>query len=136
MPPEDIAFALEHYFPGVTLEPKPVSQYEYYAQRNEIIRLFGYRLWAETDRLPFVELAMQLTRRDVTPTYILIELLAHLETGKIVRPGYTTLQTIISDALTTERHRLALLVGAALDENTRTGLHIQVTWQKTSDRQD
>lgn len=122
VPPEDITFALQHYFPGATLEPKLVSQYEYYAQRNEIIRLFGYRLWAETDRLPFVELAMQLARRDVTPTYLLIELLAHLETEKIVRPGYTSLQTIISDALTTERQRLALLVDAALNENTRTDL--------------
>lgn len=122
VPPEDVAFALQRYFPGMTLVPKPVSQYEYYAQRNEIIGLFGYRLWAETDRPAFVSQATQLARRDVSPTFILTELLAHLETGKIVRPGYTTLQTIISNALTTERRRLEQIIDAALDENAQADL--------------
>lgn len=65
-PPEDVAFALQRYFPGMTLVPGPVSQYEYYAQRNEIINLFGYRLWLKTDRSIFVGRATQLARRDVT----------------------------------------------------------------------
>ena len=122
VPPEDVAFALQRYFPGMTLVPEPVSQYEYYAQRNEIINLFGYRLWSKTDRSIFVDRATQLARRDVTPTFILTELIAHLDRGKIVRPGYTTLQTIISDALTTERRRLEQLVDAALDNSARTDL--------------
>ena len=122
VPPEDVAFALQRYFPGMTLVQRPVSQYEYYAQRNEIIGLFGYRLWSETDRSIFVDKATQLARRDVTPTFILTELIAHLDTGKIVRPGYTTLQTIISDALTTERRRLEQLIDAALDDSARTDL--------------
>jgi hypothetical protein len=66
---------------------KPVSQYEYYAQRNEITRLFGYCLWAETDRQAFVSQATQLAKRVVSPTFILTELLSYLETEKIVRPG-------------------------------------------------
>ena len=99
-----------------------MSQYEYYAQRNEIINLFGYRLWSKTDRSIFVDRATQLARRDVTPTFILTELIAHLDRGKIVRPGYTTLQTIISDALTTERRRLEQLVDASLDNSARTDL--------------
>ena len=122
VPQEDVAFALQRYFQGLVLVTKPVSQYEYYAQRNEIIRLFGYCLWAETNRPAFVSQATQMARRDVAPTFILTELLAHLETGKIVRPGYTTLQTIISEALTTERRRLEQLVDAALDNNAQTDL--------------
>ena len=122
VPPEDVAFALQRYFPGMTLVPRLVSQYEYYAQRNEIISLFGYRLWSKADRSIFVDRATQLARRDVAPTFILTELLAHLDKGKIVRPGYTTLQTIISDALTTERRRLEQLVDAALDDSARTDL--------------
>jgi TnpA family transposase len=122
VPPEDVAFALQRYFPGMTLMPRLVSQYEYYAQRNEIISLFGYRLWSEADRSIFVERATQIARRDVTPTFILTELLSHFDIGKIVRPGYTTLQTIISDALTTERRRLEQLVDAALDDSARIDL--------------
>ena len=38
---------------------------------------------------------------------------------RIVRPGYTTLQTIIRDALSAERQRLEQLVEEALDEAAR-----------------
>jgi hypothetical protein len=122
VPQEDVAFALQRYFPGMTLVSKSVSQPEYYEQRNEIIRLFGYRLCAETDRREFTNRAAQLARRDVTPTFILTELLAHLETEKIVRPGYTTLQKIIIEALATERLRLEQFIDAALDDNAQRDL--------------
>jgi len=50
VPPADIAFLIERYFPGTTLVPQPIRANEHYAQRDQIAGLFGYRLWAETDR--------------------------------------------------------------------------------------
>ena len=44
--------------------------------------------------------------RDISPNFIANELLIFLQTQKIVRPGYTTLQTIVSVALAKERQRL------------------------------
>src|ERR1700758_2768304 len=41
VPPEDIAFIVQRYFPGTTSKLTPLSQYEYYAQRSEIASLFG-----------------------------------------------------------------------------------------------
>jgi hypothetical protein len=38
---------------------------------------------------------------------------------RIVRPGYSTLQTIIRDALNAERERLEQLIEAALTDETR-----------------
>ena len=58
----------------------------------------------------------------MTPTFVLIEVLASLASGKIVRPGYTTLQTIISDALVAERKRLEQLVENGLDDDARVAL--------------
>ncbi len=83
VPPEDIAFVLQRYFPGVTLEPRPVTHYEYYAQCNEIIGLVGFRLWLESDLSLFIDKAAKLARRDVTPMFILTELIAYLNTGKM-----------------------------------------------------
>lgn len=40
----------------------------------------------------------------------------------VERPGYTTLQTVISEALSAERQRLAELLSAALDEDTKVSL--------------
>lgn len=116
VPPEDITFVLTRYFPGNTLTPRPIRAYEYYVQRHAIAQFFGFHLWSEAHQPKLVEKAIQLARRDVTATFILTELIAFLNAEKIVRPGYTTLQTIIGDALTAERRRVEQLVEETLDE--------------------
>lgn len=122
-PPEDILLVLQRYFPGKKLlSKKSVNHHEYYAQRDDIICLFGYRLWSKSDCETYQEKALQLAKRDVTPTFILTELIAHLNTAKIVRPAYTALQRIIGDALTVERLRLEQLVNNGLDNKVRTDL--------------
>lgn len=122
-PAEDLSFILQRYFPDVTLVPKrSVSRYECYSQRDAIIRLFNYRLWSESDCSTYLEQAAQLAKRDVTSTFILSELISNLDTAKIIRPGYTSLQTIIADALAIERQRLEQLINNALDNGTRANL--------------
>jgi hypothetical protein len=54
-------------------------------------------------------------RRDVTPGFIVAELITWLNEHKIVRPGYTTLQELISKTLSTERRRLGARLAADLD---------------------
>lgn len=60
--------------------------------------------------------------RDVAPGFIVAELIAYLNEHKIVRPGYTTLQTLISEALSTERGRLSGLLAELLDEPAKAAL--------------
>lgn len=125
IPAEDVTFLLRRYFPewrGGTEVLRPLRRNEKYAQRDEIAAAFGYRHWSEADRPVFVEIAALLARRDVTPTFVLIEMLTILNAKKIVRPGYTTLQTIISDALKAERQRLEQVVDSSLDAETRVAL--------------
>ena len=122
IPTEDIEFLLKRYFPRDTVALRSLRQDERYRQRAEIAKLFGCRLWSEADRPALVEMAALLARRDVTPTFILMEVLGFLKARKIVRPGYTTLQTIISDVLVAERQRLAHLIEAGVDAETRAAL--------------
>lgn len=61
-------------------------------------------------------------RRDVTPGFIVAELLAWLGEHKIVRPGHTTLQTLISEALSAERRRLGGLLAEVLDKTAKDAL--------------
>ena len=63
--------------------------------------------------------ATKIARRDVTPSFIVTELVAYLNEYKVERSGYTTLQAIISQALVTERERLAQLLSTALDGTTK-----------------
>jgi|SRR5665213_81435 len=115
VPPEDIAFLMQRYFPGRTLVAQRLSDNEYYAPRKEIAALFGYRLWSDGDLPVLLEKATLLARTDVTPAFLLTELMSFLIGRRIVRPGYTTLQIIIRDSLTAERQRLEQRVEAALD---------------------
>lgn len=55
-------------------------------------------------------------------TRLLIELLGFLKEKKIIRPKYTTLQTIVSHALTTERNRLAVILCESLTEQDKSSL--------------
>jgi hypothetical protein len=122
VPTEDITFLLQRYFTGLAPTMQPLPAKEYYAQRKEIAALFGYRLWSDQDVATLVDKATMLARMDVTPAFLLAELMAFLISCRIVRPGYSTLQTIIGDALSAERQRLEQRVEETLDDVGRAAM--------------
>jgi hypothetical protein len=61
-------------------------------------------------------------RRDVTPNFVAAELIVWLNEHKIIRPGYTTLQALVSEVLSAERRRLGALLAQVLDEPAKTSL--------------
>jgi len=131
VPQEDVHFLLQRYFPGQELAHAPLHTSEYYVQRNKIVAMFDYRMCSDDD-LPILRgKAKLLARTDVTPTFLLAELMVFLIGQRIVRPGYSTLQTIIRDALTAERERLEQLVDAALTTETRHLLAQLLVSEKT-----
>ena len=119
---DDVAFVLNRYFDHEVFEPKAITKHENYTQRSLIVELFGYRLWS-ADFLPQLRPQVaQILRRDVTPGFVVAELVVWLNEQKIVRPGYTTLQDLISEALSVERRRLGDLLTAVLDDPTQSAL--------------
>jgi hypothetical protein len=131
VPQEDIDFLMGRYFPDRAFRRGPVRQAEYYLQRTEILRLFGYRPWSQTFLPVLSERAAQQVRRDVTPGFILAELIALLGHQKIVRPGYNTLQAVISEALAAERRRLSEVVEKALDRDAKAALQQLLVREET-----
>jgi len=96
IPAEDIAFLMRRYFPGQIFRPQAVRKEPYYLQRKQILRLFGYRFWSR-EFLPRLEArAAQLVMRNVMPAFVLTERIALLRQERMVRPGYHTLQAVIS----------------------------------------
>ena len=119
---DDCAFVLSRYFHGEAFERKPITKHEHYTQRERIAELFGYRLWV-ADFLPQLgQQATQTVRRDVTPGFVATELIVWLNEHKIIRPGYTTLQELISETLSTERRRLGGLLAQVLDDAAKAAL--------------
>jgi len=119
---DDCAFALSRYFDGEAFARKPITKHEHYTQRERIAELFGYRPWA-ADFLPqLAQQATQIVRRDVMPGFVAAELIVWLNEHKIIRPGYTTLQELVSEALSAERQRLGGLLAEVLDDSAKTAL--------------
>ncbi|WP_035355892.1 Tn3 family transposase [Edaphobacter aggregans] len=119
---DDTAFVLSRYFNGYTFEPHTITKHEHFAQRALIAELFTYRLWSADFLQQLRQQADQIVRRDVTPGFIVAELIAYLNEHKIVRPGYTTLQTLISEGLSAERGRLGSRLADVLDEAAKNAL--------------
>ena len=118
----DCAFVLSRYFHGESFEHKPISKHEHYTQREWIADLFGYRPWAAEFLAQLAQQAAQTVRRDVMPGFVAAELIVWLNEHKIIRPGYTTLQELVSEALSAERRRLAGLLSEVLDESAKAAL--------------
>ena len=106
IPRADLHYIILRYFSSKTLSEFIITKHEHYLQRQEICDLFGYQIWSQNFLQHLKDLAKMSVRRDIIPNFIAHELLDFLKNRKIVRPGYTTLQKIISHALTEERNRL------------------------------
>lgn len=119
---EDVQFILEQYFPDEMLNLKPITKYHYYAQCQLIAKHFGYQLWSKQFELVLLQQIQIILRKDVSPQFIVMELLAFMQAKKIMRPGYTTLQSIVSEALYTERNRLSAIISTSLSETEQSCL--------------
>jgi TnpA family transposase len=119
---DDCAFVLSRYFHGEAFDCKPITKHEHYTQRERVAELFGYQLWAAEFLPQLGQQVTQTVRRDVTPGFVAAELIVWLNKHKIIRPGYTTLQELISETLSTERRRLGGLLAEALDDPAKVAL--------------
>jgi hypothetical protein len=119
---DDCAFVLDRYFHGEAFERKPITKHEHYTQCERITDLFSYQPWVANFLPQLAQQAAQIVRRDVTPGFVATELIVWLNEHKIIRPGYTTLQELVSEALSAERRRLGGLLAEVLDESAKTAL--------------
>ena len=118
----DCAFVLARYFSDRAFEPQAITKHEHYTQRAMIAELFDYRLWSAAFLPQLEQQLVQIVRRDVTIGFIVAELIAYFNEHRIVRPGYTTLQTVISEALSAERRRLGEQLAEGLDAVAKEAL--------------
>ena len=113
----DVDFILLQYFQGASFDAQIVSKHEHYAQCSQIALLFGYTQWAKSKEQSLFEEANRLIQRDITQQFIAMGLLDYLQSQKIIRPGYTTLQSIVITTISTERNRLSDIISRNMSES-------------------
>ena len=122
IPQEDVSFVLNHYFPDTKITKNIITKHEYYTQRQEITNLFGYQLWSTDFLQQLYDKAYEIIKLDITPNFIARELITFVNDRKIVRPAYTTLQTIVSKTLTNERNRISNIIDTELTNEYKVNL--------------
>ena len=113
---DDSNFILSRYFHGESLPDQSPTKHERYAQREKICALYGYRPWSSSLSAQLEQQAAHIVHRDVTPGFVATELIIWLNAHKIIRPGYTTLQELVSRVLSDERQRLGRILMEQLDD--------------------
>ena len=125
VPEEDSRFIVEHYFPDSELVFEDISRHEFYLQRTAIMQYFKYENWNSQRYKSMLATELEsIVKRDTSTIFILTEMLSLLRLKKIIRPGYTTLQNLISEALNKERQRLGELLIAKISPEIQTQLDI------------
>jgi hypothetical protein len=90
--------------------------------QEHILRLCNYRHCTQQVRDSLQERAHYLAAICAKPIYIFRELLNYLEEQRIIVPGYSIMQAIVSRAISGERERLETAVMKSVPEGTREAL--------------
>jgi TnpA family transposase len=120
----DIRHILQQYFPlSADIHIiEPVLRQTKHGQQQKILALYGYRPCNAAERACLMEKALHVVKISAKPIYLFQTLIYYLETQKIVTPGYSYLQDVVSQALAAERERIAEIIKHSLDDKTRTAL--------------
>ena len=87
-----------------------------YIQQQSILALYGYRACNTAERSGLMEKAFQIVKISAKPIFLFQTLIQHLEAQRIIIPGYSFLQDIVSQTLAIERRRLTKIIERSLDE--------------------
>lgn len=128
IPPEDWKFILENYFPDHKLMKYDVSRHEFYLQRTSIMQYFKYSNWNNKKHQKIlVDKLESLVKIDTLTVFLLPEIITFLKVEKIIRPGYSTLQKLISSTLANERERISKYLLTNISEDMQKQLDILIS---------
>jgi hypothetical protein len=124
---EDARHVQALYFPKLKLRDFSVDKDTRTKHYDLILTLYDYRRCTDDDRAQLGEKARQVARLSSHPVYVFREVMAYLKEHRLIAPGYTVLQDIISQALTFEEDRLIGLAQTQLDAETLAALQALLT---------
>lgn len=121
----DVQYILQQHFsfsPDLHLD-EPILRQTKYVQQQKILELYGHRACNTLERTQLAEKALRIVKVSAKPIYLFQSLIHYLELQKIVVPGYSFLQDIVSQTLSLERKRITEIIEQSLEESTRAFLN-------------
>lgn len=102
----DVEFIIKQYFPGEPFPKKQLSKNHHYQNRCAVMGQFGLKDADAGFQAQLLKEAKALAKRHSLSRYVLEELLSYCQWKNVLRPAYSTLEDIVSTALSEERKRL------------------------------
>jgi hypothetical protein len=121
---DDVTHILQQHYPQPRRAPLKSAAFKQtrHTQQRKLLKLYNYHACVGAERAALIAKANQVVRISAKPLYVFQALVQYLETHRVVAPGYSFLQDVVSRALRRERVRLTGLLEVRLDEETRKAL--------------
>jgi TnpA family transposase len=113
----DIYYILNQYFDEKQLARPIISRETKRKNQRRILSLLGFTYFNKSKNGgPLLAKARELSRLSANPVFIFRELIEFVYKEKMTTPGYTTLQEIISNALSLEQQRIKRIFDKELSQ--------------------
>ncbi|WP_150466111.1 Tn3 family transposase [Francisella sp. SYW-2] len=119
---QDSWHIIETYYPGSKFPKKATSKHYVYQNRKVILKKYEMFSYNSSFRKKLETYAKDLARQHIVPKYIFDSLLDFCHQNRFVRPSYSVLQEIISEALNNEKNRLSNKLYRLMDKPFRDDL--------------
>lgn len=128
---DDVQYILKAHFSNTSHLPDSITKEKHYAAQKNIMAIYKYKRYDASFETNLGRQAKRLSKRDLTPRFIFDELLHYCEQYRIIRPKYSTLQSLVSKAIAREENRLTTKLAVLLDKDSRTILDSLLTKNDT-----
>lgn len=120
---DDVNHIIERYFSPTTMNKNTIGRKIKIKNQQWVLRVTKYKLFKQTlHAIILTDKASKLCKLSVNPNFLFQELLTELTLKKITRPGYSTIQKIISAALLAEQERINQILTIHLTEQEKLQL--------------
>lgn len=119
---DDTLYIINQHFPETNFPKKDIDINKHYAAQKMICDIYKYKRSNAEFIANLNRYAKRLTTRDLQPKFVFDELLEFCEQHKIIRPKYSTLQGIVSKAISREENRLTLKLERLLNKIEKANL--------------
>ena len=119
---QDTWYVIKTFFPSEKFPKKQVSKRYHYDNRNAILKKYSMSMYSSQNKIKTARYAKELMKQHAIPKYVFDSLLEYFQQHKIIRPSYTALQKIVSEALNNEKTRLSNKIYTLMDKPFRESL--------------
>ena len=119
---EDTRFIIRTYFPEAPFPNKAINRRQLYSNRQAILDQYQMCLYSKDFEKKLLVLLKEVVKQHAIPKYLFDSLLEYCHKSRIIRPAYSTLQDLVSDAWYKEKSRISNKLYTIIDDPLRASL--------------